>query len=132
MKKQPIWCVVVVFVAILVFMWLLASSDTIEETTTQPTRAEKIQQQFSSRDWKHHNLTKIIKENMHNPKSFEHVDTMYRDFGDYLIVRTIFRWTNMLWWTITQEMYWQVDLEWNVIDFWVNAQNQRHEDIAKK
>ena len=57
-------------------------------------RNQRIQQQFSAWDGAHRNLERMIKSNMHDPSSYEHVKTTYSDKGNYLIVKTIFRGKN--------------------------------------
>lgn len=57
-------------------------------------RKKKIDQQFSIWDGSHRNLEKHIKEIMHDPGSYDHVETVYFDKGDHLIVRTTFRGKN--------------------------------------
>lgn len=57
-------------------------------------RKEKIEKQFSVWDGSHIIFTRIIKENMNNPKSYEHVKTVYWEYKDYIVVQTTFRGTN--------------------------------------
>lgn len=57
-------------------------------------RRTKIRTQFSAWDGSHHALERLIKQTMHNPDSYEHVETTYGDRGDHLVVRTVFRGTN--------------------------------------
>tara|TARA_R110002050_G_scaffold228586_1_gene364218 strand:+ start:495 stop:1190 length:696 start_codon:yes stop_codon:yes gene_type:complete len=59
-----------------------------------PTREEIIESQFSAWDGSHRNLEKYIKKNMNDPDSYEHVQTVYWDQGDYLVVKTTFRGNN--------------------------------------
>lgn len=58
------------------------------------TRKKLIEEQFSAWDGSHRNLTKLIKESMNDPDSYEHVETLYADKGDYIIVQTTFRGKN--------------------------------------
>lgn len=62
--------------------------------TEKAERQEKIESQFSAWDGSHRKLTQYIKNYMHDPKSYEHIKTVYRDMGDYLIVETTFRGKN--------------------------------------
>jgi hypothetical protein len=57
-------------------------------------REARVKAQFSQWDGSHIEFTRLIKETMHNPKSFEHVKTEYGDFGYRIVVRTTFRGTN--------------------------------------
>lgn len=49
---------------------------------------------LSSWDGSHRELVKYVKKNMHNPKSFEHVETRYGVTGDYAGLVMIYRSTN--------------------------------------
>lgn len=57
-------------------------------------RNKKIESQFSPWDGSHKTLEKLIKQNMNDPDSYEHVKTVYWDKGNYLIVSTTFRGKN--------------------------------------
>ena len=57
-------------------------------------RKELIEKQFSDWDGSHDALTKFIKKNMNDPKSYKHVETRYRDDGDFVTVQAKFRGTN--------------------------------------
>jgi tetratricopeptide (TPR) repeat protein len=63
-----------------------------EEIKTK--RQGQIDSQFSSWDGAHHNLTRLIKKSMNDPKSFEHIETLYWDMGDHLVVLEKFRGKN--------------------------------------
>ncbi|MEX1027384.1 MAG: DUF4190 domain-containing protein [Candidatus Paceibacterota bacterium] len=58
------------------------------------TREEVLQPGFSMWDGSHKKLTTAIKDSMNDPSSYEHVETVYHDLGDYLIVKTTFRGKN--------------------------------------
>ena len=79
-------------------------------------REEKIEDQFSSWNGSHRQLTKVIKESMHNPDSYEHVETSYKDMGDYLIVRTKFRGTNGFGAVVTNNVEARVSLDGQVLE----------------
>ena len=49
---------------------------------------------FSAWDGSHIALAQLVKENMNDPKSYEHVETVYWDQGDHLIVKMTFRGAN--------------------------------------
>lgn len=60
--------------------------------------AEREQQIRSQFDWdgSHTRLVKLVKKSMHDADSYEHVETVYTDKGDYLVILTKFRGTNAL------------------------------------
>jgi TM2 domain-containing membrane protein YozV len=57
-------------------------------------RREMIEDAFSAWDGSHIMLTQFIKDNMNDPKSYDHVETRYRDDGDYITVQVKFRGKN--------------------------------------
>ena len=77
---------------------------TPQQTTPKPTISpekqakidykEWIDSQFSAWDGSHVKLVELVKENMNDPKSFEHVETKYIDNGDSLTIFMKFRGTN--------------------------------------
>jgi len=57
-------------------------------------RKEMIEKQFSSWDGAHIKLSRLIKDSMNDPDSYEHAETKYWDMKDHLIVITKFRGKN--------------------------------------
>jgi len=92
----------------------------VEEPTKQPdptpTRKEEIEKQFSGWDGSHFELTEYIKDNMNNPKSYEHVETVYVDNDDFLIVATKFRGENAFGGTVINTVRAKVDLNGNILE----------------
>ena len=62
--------------------------------TVAETRQKQIENSFSVWDGSHRNLERHIKKTMHNPDSYKHESTVYRDMGEYLVVTTTFRGAN--------------------------------------
>lgn len=60
----------------------------------QRERKEKIESQFSAWDGSHRNLERQIERSMNDPSSYDHVETVYWDMGEHLVVRTTFRGKN--------------------------------------
>ncbi len=59
-------------------------------------RTWKIKRQFDSWDGSHTKLKQYVKNQMNDPKSFEHVKTEYADKGDYIYLEMSFRGKNAL------------------------------------
>lgn len=57
-------------------------------------RTEMIEKQFSAWDGSHIKLSRMIKNSMNDPDSYEHAETKYWDMKDHLIVTTTFRGKN--------------------------------------
>lgn len=81
-------------------------------------RREMIERQFSAWSGSHRNLEKVIKKGMHNPGSYEHVKTTYRDMGDHLIVETTFRGTNKFGGVVKNSVTATVGLDGKIIKIW--------------
>jgi hypothetical protein len=84
----------VIIIVIIVFVSLSGGNNEKPVLTEAEQRLEMIEEQFSAWDGSHIGLTKVIKESMNDPNSYEHVKTVYGDRGDYLIVETTFRGKN--------------------------------------
>lgn len=57
-------------------------------------RKKKIEAQFSKWNGAHSNLQRLVKKSMNDPNSYSHIETVFGDQGDYLIVQTTFRGKN--------------------------------------
>lgn len=65
-----------------------------QRTSLAAEQQKQIDEQFSAWDGSNKILTRVIKENMKNPDSYQHVRTTYVVKGTDLIVTTIYRGTN--------------------------------------
>ena len=92
------------------------SQDQGPTPTPGDSRKEQIEKQFSSWDGSHRGLTKLIKASMNDPKSYDHVDTVYVDEGDSLKVKTTFRGKNAFGGVVINWIWARVDFEGNVIE----------------
>jgi hypothetical protein len=94
------------------------SKETKVETpkTVEELRKELVEKYFSVWDGSHMGLTKVIKESMNDPKTYEHVETRYGDKGDYLLVSTTFRGKNTFGGLVINKVVAKVDLEGNVLE----------------
>jgi len=50
-----------------------------------------VKEQFSAWDGSHRALVDLLKKNLNDAKSFEHVETRYSDKGDHLIIKMTYR-----------------------------------------
>lgn len=87
----------------------------IAEEQEAVERQKKIESQFSSWDGSHQNLEQLIKESMNDPDSYQHVETVYNDHGDYLIVTTTFRGKNAFGGVVKNTVKAKVTLGGNVL-----------------
>jgi hypothetical protein len=90
---------------------------TTKSLTQQGVRKQKISKLFSPWDGSHPELTKIIKKTMNDPKSYEHVETVYWDKLDHVLVKTTFRGKNAFGGVVKNSVTAKVDLGGNVIEF---------------
>src|SRR5690554_8236298 len=79
-------------------------------------RQIEVENQFSSWDGSHPGLTRLIKEHMNDPKSFEHIETRFIDYDDYIDVITTFTGKNVFGGRVKQTVTANVDFEGNVIE----------------
>jgi len=76
----------------------IAEAEEIKKKTQEEAEASArtgmIEKQFSAWDGSHIKLSRLIKDSMNDPDSYEHVETKYWDMKDYLIVNATFRGKN--------------------------------------
>ena len=70
-----------------------------------------IDSQFSAWDGSNTYLVKLIKENLNDPKSFEHVETVYSDEGTYILVKMTYRANNAFGGLVLQNVTAKADYE---------------------
>jgi hypothetical protein len=64
----------------------------VEKVLTPAEQRQKdIERQFSAWDGSHRNLEQLVKDSLHEPDSYEHVETRYSDKGDHLLVSLKYR-----------------------------------------
>ena len=79
-------------------------------------RKKEIESQFSAWDGSHIEFTKLLKDQMNNPSSFEHVQTRYIDNGETLQIITTYRGTNAFGGVVSQTNSANYDLDGNLIN----------------
>jgi hypothetical protein len=97
-KQNKMWLTLLGAVGVPVLLIIIFSSGD-RDYSSQPARPvtheDVIKQQFSGWDGSHKNLTKLIKDNMHDPSSYEHVETSYSEIdANTLYVTTAYRGNN--------------------------------------
>lgn len=78
-------------------------------------RKRQIKVQFSAWDGSHRELKRLVKSAMNDPSSFEHVNTTYKDKGDYIIVQMSFRGKNAFGATVLNAVTAKADLNGNIL-----------------
>ncbi len=123
LRSLGIGCLIIIVVAIIIAIashfGAFSSSKTTKSSvpkSKEETRRERIEKSFSVWDGSHRRLTKVIKESMNDPKSYEHVKTVYWDKGDHLLVNTTFRGKNALGGVVVNWVEAKVDLNGNVTE----------------
>ncbi|MFV0234176.1 hypothetical protein OBK30_14135 [Empedobacter falsenii] len=66
---------------------------------------------LSSWDHSHRGIIKLVKQSMHNPKSFEHVETKYGITDDYAGIIMVYRGTNMYGAIVTNTIKAKINLD---------------------
>ena len=110
----------IAIIVILGFIGALVDSDSdssrsSESRTPEERRRERIERHFSAWNGSHYGLTKVIKQSMNDPDSYDHVETTYGDKGDHLIVKTTFRGKNAFGGVVTNWVIAKVDLNGKVL-----------------
>ncbi|MGX1024972.1 hypothetical protein [Psychroflexus sp. MBR-150] len=93
----------------------LPDSLQIVENNKLRLRKEKIASQFSIWDGSHRNLVKYIKQNLHDPNSFKHQETIYEDKGDYVLIEMSYRAKNKLGAMVLETVVAKADLKGNIL-----------------
>ena len=107
---------VLLVVGVVSIIFLILSSNKGTNKTPEERRTEEIEEHFSGYDGSHNGLTEYLKRRMNDPDSYKHVETTYRDKGDYLTVTTVYRGKNGFGGVVTNTVTATVDLEGNVND----------------
>lgn len=117
-KQVGIGCVVIFAIFIAMYLICSNSPDSIKKTTktAEEIRKEEIGKHFSAWDGSHRGLTAYIKKSMHDPSSYKHIETVYWDKGDYLVVKTTFRGKNTFGGVVKNWVKAKVDLNGKVLD----------------
>ena len=91
-----------------------SAQEYVEETPAG--RKKRLERGFSLWDGSHRELTNRIKRLMHDPGSYDHLETVYWDMGDHLVVRTEFQGKNMFGSVVKNWIKAKVDLDGKVIE----------------
>ena len=84
--------------------------------TAAEIRQENIQKLFSAWDGSNINLVVYVKQNMNDPKSFEHVETLYKDLGDKIMVSMEFRGKNAFGGVVKNKVIASIDINGNILE----------------
>jgi hypothetical protein len=97
---------VIFFLMLLVFALLYVNIKEDEESILpawqieERAKMERLKAHFNY-DGSHKGLVKLVKDNMHNPKSFEHVETKYLEKDEKILLWMTYRGTNGFGATVT-------------------------------
>lgn len=100
---------------------LVAEQEKRERDQRLAARAETIKAQFSAWDGSHRNLEQLLKADMKNPSSYEHVSTRFIDKGDKVLVFTTIRGTNSFNAVVPSSFVAEIDMQGNVLS--INRSN---------
>ena len=84
--------------------------------TKKEIHEQNIQKLFSGWDGSHIKLTEKIKQSLNDPKSYEHIETTYRDLDSFLIINTTFTAKNAFGGTLKKEVSVVSDTLGNITD----------------
>lgn len=78
-------------------------------------RKMQLEKLFSAWDGSHRGLETLIKKAMNDPDSYKHVETVFWDMNDHLVVRTTYRGKNAYGGVVTAWVKAKVNLEGEVL-----------------
>ena len=84
--------------------------------TPKTERQIQLEKQFNAWDGSHINMTKLIKSAMHDPNSFKHIETIYWDMKDYVVVRTTYGGKNAFGATVRNSVKAKFDNNGNLLE----------------
>jgi hypothetical protein len=93
-----------------------SSSSSTPSTPKVMTRQDSIESQFSAWDGSHRTLERLIKDNMNDPDSYEHIETRYRDDKTSIFLYTKFRGANAFGGKVINEVTAKADINGNIIE----------------
>jgi hypothetical protein len=91
--KLLIYLTAFVFVAVMLIKFFDPPVELTPEQKTEKAAKDRLMVNFHP-NGSHINLVKIVKSAMHNPRSFEHVHTSYREQDGKIYVYMTYRGTN--------------------------------------
>lgn len=94
---------------------LIPNQEQQEFNKVKAERQNKINRQFSGYDGSHSTLKRLVKENMKDPSSFDHIKTNYEDKGSYILVQMSYRGKNSFGAKVIQTTTAKIDLDGNII-----------------
>ena len=102
-------------IVMIVYFGFCGTGDTTPKPEPPPTRKEIVESQFSKWDGSHRGLVNHIKSNLNDAKSFEHVETKFRDDGDKITVVMKYRANNLFGGKVLSTTIAEVDLNQRVL-----------------
>ncbi|MBX9448804.1 MAG: hypothetical protein KL787_03400 [Taibaiella sp.] len=87
----------------------------LADNKAKTERENRILRQLSPWDGSHTNLKRLIKANMNDPKSFEHIETTYKDKEDYILVQMKYRGKNAFGAKVIDMVTAKVDVDGNIL-----------------
>ena len=81
-----------------------------------PTREEQVQKLFSAWDGSNIDLVLYVKERMNDEKSFEHIETRFKDLGDFVMVSMEFSGKNAFGGTVKNKVYAKMDINGKILE----------------
>lgn len=116
LASNKVFAIILIIVVIaIIFVAYIGKSPSIP-LSNEESRKELVSRGFSNWDGSHRSLESHIKSAMNDPKSYEHVSTVYWDRGDHLIVLTKFRGKNAFGATVLSEVRAKVGIDGDVLE----------------
>lgn len=115
-REWPAWNRWLVAIAgALLIATILTPKNKPVQLTPEQARTEMIEQHFSALNGAHEGVQALVKSQLKDPDSFEHVKTQYWDKGDHLIVNMSYRANNSMGVPVAGFIKAKTDLKGNVL-----------------
>ncbi len=120
--KKGCLILTVLLVIIISIVAITCESEPETPLTKQEIHQQNIQKLFSGWDGSHIKLAEKIKVSLNDPKSYEHIETTYKDMDSFLIINSTFTAKNGFGGTLKKEVIVMSDTLGNITEIlkWID------------
>lgn len=115
-KRNTITGVISVVLVLVIIGIFYSSGNSGTTNNASASHQQTVNRQFSGWDGSHNGLVKVVKANLKDPSSFEHIKTQYADKYNYLVVTMQYRGKNSFGAIVTEEVVAKTDMNGKVLE----------------
>lgn len=120
MKKFVKFCFISTFILFIIAgIGSCGNQETKKEVVKEeikPTRQQQVESLFSKWDGSNIDLELYVKDHMNDPDSFKHIETRFKDLGDYIMVSMEFTGKNAFGGTVRNKVYAKMNIDGSIIE----------------